>query len=101
MDTRVFCQELYCIRLHLALLQNIEDVQILGKLTQSQGGEKVQLMQKRKALEDFESLMKAHESVHSGIYSVFLETEYGHGRSQYLSLFYKNGAVRNLGVPAL
>merc|ERR1719199_319525 len=31
-DARFFCQELYCVRLQLALLQSIEDQQILERL---------------------------------------------------------------------
>merc|ERR1719203_1289116 len=45
-DAKFFCQELYCVRLQLALLQNVEDSHVLKQSTNDVEAAKAQLMER-------------------------------------------------------
>mmetsp|Transcript_38744 Transcript_38744/g.91098 ORF Transcript_38744/g.91098 Transcript_38744/m.91098 type:complete len:1764 (-) Transcript_38744:52-5343(-) len=58
-DAKVFCQELYCVRLQLALLQNVEDDNVLKTLLDEVAGAKQKLSLSEDALEAFREKVDA------------------------------------------
>merc|ERR1719247_754285 len=52
-DAKVFCQDLYCVRLQLALLQSVEDSHVLKQLMQDSHDAQSKLATSDKALDRF------------------------------------------------
>jgi len=64
-DTQVYCQELYCVRLQLALVQNQEDSSIKERLTQQQMEKERELDTKEHQLQEFKSKCRRHQESHN------------------------------------
>jgi len=58
-DMRFFCQELYCVRLQLALLQTVEDQNVLDKMLKDVGEAKDKLMNAESKLGSFQEEVNA------------------------------------------
>eukprot|EP00928_Gymnodinium_smaydae_P070098 TRINITY_DN54035_c0_g1_i1.p1 TRINITY_DN54035_c0_g1~~TRINITY_DN54035_c0_g1_i1.p1 ORF type:complete len:1781 (+),score=503.89 TRINITY_DN54035_c0_g1_i1:158-5344(+) len=54
-DARFFCQELYCVRMQLAVLQNVEDLQVAAQATAEVEASKVRLGATESELQAFQS----------------------------------------------
>merc|ERR1719310_426304 len=61
-DAKFFCQELYCVRLQLALLQNLEDHNILLRYTKDTCEAMVKMVQAQEQLEDFKMTVEAEDA---------------------------------------